>query len=71
MPVEEAMDTGSKCRRTMCPDGASHTSPIERHAREVDVTRDPNAVVQLALNGQRISAQGIALGTASHRIGVF
>ena len=28
-------------------------------------------IVQYALNGHRIPAQGIALGTASHRIGVF
>ncbi len=38
---------------------------------EDDVTRDPNAIVQYALNGHRIPAQGIALGTTSHRIGVF
>ena len=32
---------------------------------EDDVTRDPNAIVQYALNGHRIPAQGNALGTAS------
>ena len=30
-------------------------------------TRDRNAIVQFALTGQRIPAQGIALGTASER----
>ena len=34
-------------------------------------TRDRNPIVPFALNGHRIPAQGIALGTACERIGVF
>jgi hypothetical protein len=60
MDSGECMDagyTGSKRHRSICPNGATHISPMERDARGGHERGIGNVIVRFATTGQRISAQ--------------
>jgi hypothetical protein len=70
MALETRWGRGSETSSFNLLNEVTHTSPMARHAPGGGHEHGIEIVIlQLALKGHRIPAQGIALGTASQRIG--